>query len=946
MNSSNIELFRKIIEPTNNESIEKPKAFDKFNKNNILYQQKKQKVKLVNKYVSQEKKIILGAVNLNKEKQLREKELRERELMEKTIQQKKIPEHPINKPDNFLNRKPQKEKFIYNSNICSKNLKNCIIEYDLPTIKDQKILEIKIYSNLDHNINIKVSVDNNIIPKSNILWNRNWVTINYIDDEIYKEPNKLYIESDDVINIKGIYCTLVDKNNLVTDNINLSCNLINKATVYKKQKVPNFVIGVISDNFTFENMNYIFNSVYINADMDLNNLQFDLLLCESAWGGVDESWRDQLFMFNTNGNSRNKILKIIDFCKKKKIPTVFYAKEDPIFFDGFKNCSVLFDLVITTSIECVSKYKQLGCKNVISTTFLINPIIHNPIKSNLINKIAFPGSYYNFLNNRCQVMNIILNNMCNYPLDIFDRKYLHNKATYQIKKLQVNKAKCEFPNNYSPYIKPSLTYSQVIDNVYKKYKCVLNINTISDSQSMFSRRVMELAGCGTNIISNESLGMKNIFGNNIYYLNEKNNYKLDLNINNLPNINIKLYETVHSNYTYKHLFKKIFNHFNLKISLEPKICILTSYDIKISDNIKTAYTVFYDENFIPTNTFDWILCLNKKDYYYDNTFIKKIILPIEYVDENITISHDDICFKFNCNNIDKNTFLLNIKKINDYNLLLNNLTSNFTINNIYNPLRNNSFEYSKYLPVKLNELLIKDKTKLIPVVLCVWNRIDKLNDLISNLNLQKYQNFHLYIWNNNFKNKDTVDSIISNKNQKFNISWHHSSENIGGFGRFILAKFILKHNDFPQIIFIDDDQLFNDDVFYELVKRKKINTSLHWSGRKFKKNLNYWDSWSNIFSDKKESYNFLDYGGTGTVITDSKIFKDEAFFYLNKKYLFIEDLWFSYYVSKFYNYQLINCSFLGVKNINDGKDQSIKKEIKDLKNEFLKVLREHGNWNV
>ncbi|ARF08663.1 glycosyltransferases group 1 [Catovirus CTV1] len=917
----NIELFRKPTrEPV---EIKKTpiKKFEKFNKNDILYQQRKKKVKLVGAPVHQERKIVLGTHSLKNEL------IKQTKIFEST----NIPPLPNN----------DKKKLMYDSSICSKNLNNYIIQYNLPMLPNDKIFEIRIYSNLDNNITIKLSIDSIPIPKSNILWNRNWVTINYVDGENPKNPKCLFIESKDTLNIKGIYCCAIEKNHIVTDNINLACNMSNKVTTYKKNKVNNIIIGIVADIFTFENIDSIFNCIYIKPDHDLINTNFDIFFCESAWAGIDEQWRDQIF------ESPKKILRILEHCKKKKIPTVFYAKEDPIFFDGFKNSAILFDMVITTSLECVTKYRELGCKNVMSTTFLINPIIHNPIKTVSINKIAFPGSYYNFLDNRCNIMDIILNNLCNnYSIDIYDRKYMHNKAAYQIKNMEINKSKCEYPDKFTKYIKPSLTYSQVIDNVYKKYKCVLNINTVSDSKSMFSRRVMELAACGTNIISNESLGMKNIFGNNIYYLTNDNKYDLEADINMMPDTNIRLYELVHKKYTYKHLFRKIFDHFKLNVSMENKVCVLTNHDISIDDFIKTEFTVFYDEKIIPAYTFEWIIVLNKKNYYYDKNFIDKLILPIEYVEEHITVSKDNSMFKFNLNNIDKNTFILNVNKIKDYNIFTNNLTDNFTINNIYNPLRENCFDYTKYYPATINNKIVNKNNNLVPVIMCVWNRIDNLEKQLENLNCQKYNNFHLYIWNNNYNSSEKLNNILNNNSNKFNVSWCHSKENIGGFARFVLVKYLLSTKEFPFVIFIDDDQILSDNIFSQLIQKRKLKHSLHWSGRKFNENSDYWNSWSNIFSQNKKQYNVLDYGGTGTMITDTQIFTDESFYYLNKRFVFVEDLWYSYYATKIHNYKLLNCSYLDVKTLSDGKDQSLSNNMKNIKNIFLDCLRKFGEWNV
>lgn len=950
MNIDDIVLFKRNkneITTINYEKIPKnpliltQDKYDKFDNSNSvrvnksLYENKKLIKR--NDTFKKEGKILFGTAGLKKE------------LMDiRNIQYTKNKVNP-EKKEKSINDNLKKIK--YTSTICYKNLEKCVIEYTLPKVINTNLIEVKIYSNIDLNCDIKMCVDGKELPKSNKLLNKNWVTINYIDPEIHINPNVLTIESKEILNLKGIYCEEKSKNNIITDNINLSCNISNKMENYKKSKINDVCIGIISDNFTYENINYLFNTVYIKPNTNLDNVKIDILMCESAWAGIDEQWRDKIFNLDINSPNICKtsgLIYILNQCKRKLIPTVYYAKEDPIFYDGFHKCSKLFDLVITTSKECVAKYKQYGCKKVMTTTFLINPIIHNPIRNEMLTKIAFPGSYYTFLDNRSNIMDKILENFCSKNLDIYDRKYLHNKSTYQIKKLQINKGKCEFPQKYDPLIKPGLTYSQVINNVYKKYKCILNINTVSDSQTMFSRRAMEVAGCGTNIISNYSVGMDKIFGDNIYYLNEKNGFKFTKNLNDMPNINVNVYEIAHLNYTYKHLFKKIFKQFNIEKTLDSKICILTNHDTIMSMSVKTSYPILYNITDKIISNFEWIICLYKNNYYYTDDFLKKIILPIEYVDDNISISKDNNIFKFNVGKIDYDTYVLNTKKITIKYPLFDNLKTNFSINNIYNPLYENCFNYTKYLPDIFEQSIVKnDDVNTQVIVMCQWKRINNLENIIQSLNSQTYKNFHLYIWNNNTNEKNLLKNIIDKKQHKFNISWYNCEENIGGFGRFIMVKCIISKIKLENVIFIDDDQLLKTNVIMELVKKKKKKCGFHWSGRKFYKDKNYWDSWSNIFSENNnEKYDILDYGGTGVMIIDTEIFNSENFYYLNKKYIFIEDLWMSYFSIKEHNYQLHNCSDLDVIMNDDGKNQSLNIKIKNLKNEFLNDLRKFGKWNV
>lgn len=50
---------------------------------------------------------------------------------------------------------------------------------------------------------------------------------------------------------------------------------------------------------------------------------------------------------------------------------------------------------------------------------------------------------------------------------------------------------------------------------------VININTVKDSRTMFARRVFEAMACGRIVISNESLGMRELFPGRVWFADEK-----------------------------------------------------------------------------------------------------------------------------------------------------------------------------------------------------------------------------------------------------------------------------------------------------------------------------------------------------------------------------------------------------------------------------------------
>ena len=90
-----------------------------------------------------------------------------------------------------------------------------------------------------------------------------------------------------------------------------------------------------------------------------------------------------------------------------------------------------------------------------------------------------------------------------YNLSIYDRNYNLNKKEFQ------------FPEELQSYIQGMLE-PQNIQLAYKGYKIALNVNSVTDSPTMFSRRVFECLASNTPVISTYSKGIKNLFGDLVF----------------------------------------------------------------------------------------------------------------------------------------------------------------------------------------------------------------------------------------------------------------------------------------------------------------------------------------------------------------------------------------------------------------------------------------------
>lgn len=258
-------------------------------------------------------------------------------------------------------------------------------------------------------------------------------------------------------------------------------------------------IACILDDFSYTCFKYEANLIQLDADnweKTLISEKPDLLFIESAWNQTFKK------LFHQTDNRANSSINLVAWCKKHKIPTVFWNKEDPFHFDHFIKIAKDFDYIFTTDWDCVPRYKAVtGHNRVYLLPFAAQPAIHNPINKDVekLGTVAFAGTWYALRTFRQKDMEMLLNPALKCGLHIYDR--MHNFTLNNNYK---------FPNIYQPYIKGCLPYDEMV-STYKKYHIFLNVNTIKESRTMFARRVVELLACGINVISNDSLAIKKMF---------------------------------------------------------------------------------------------------------------------------------------------------------------------------------------------------------------------------------------------------------------------------------------------------------------------------------------------------------------------------------------------------------------------------------------------------
>ncbi|MDR2650636.1 MAG: glycosyltransferase [Clostridiales bacterium] len=255
-------------------------------------------------------------------------------------------------------------------------------------------------------------------------------------------------------------------------------------------------IGIIADEFLLNAFKDTARFTHVtpeNAEEAVNDAE--LLLVTTAW----HSWR---YMSNIASANGARLIKLLEHCKEKRIPSVFYSIEDPTHYSEFLYIAQKCDYVFTSASESVVSYKNdCNHKNVWVLRFFCNPIYHNPVGSRwskLENSVIFSGSWYKSYTERCCDADMIFSGIIESGrrLDIINR-CSHLKIERYM-----------FPPVYKSCLMEAMPHN-ALQGVHKLYDWSVNLNTVKDSLSMFAMRTYELEATGNLLLSNYSLGVYN-----------------------------------------------------------------------------------------------------------------------------------------------------------------------------------------------------------------------------------------------------------------------------------------------------------------------------------------------------------------------------------------------------------------------------------------------------
>lgn len=347
-----------------------------------------------------------------------------------------------------------------------------------------------------------------------------------------------------------------------------SCELINEIQLELSQepfsklnerKSTDIRVASILDEFSFNCFRYECNLLSLNPrgwKEQMEEFKPDLFLCESAWAGNDpvtHPWKGKIYTSSRfNHENRIALLDILHYCNENGIPTVFWNKEDPSHYDdkihNFVDTAIKFDHIFTTDSSSCERYRiEYNHPSVDVLQFAVQPRLFNPMNSgSRAHAVEFAGSWYKNHTNRCLAMERMFDAVLesDYELVIYDRFKNSGDSNH------------DFPEKYLPYVRGSVPNTEMPE-VYKSTEIGMTINTEVKSPTMFARRIYELAACNTLIVSNNSVGVKQTFGDNVVYLEDDPNALRNLTPEKVKEATENNLKLVLSEHTYYHRFTQI-----------------------------------------------------------------------------------------------------------------------------------------------------------------------------------------------------------------------------------------------------------------------------------------------------------------------------------------------------------------------------------------------------
>lgn len=276
-------------------------------------------------------------------------------------------------------------------------------------------------------------------------------------------------------------------------------------------------VGLVADELTTECLAHecqVLNLVPSNFERVLRRERPQLVFVESAWMGHRNGWKYGIAAYPDHPERNNeRLARLVALARELNIPAVFWNKEDGVHFDRFIASARLFDHVFTIDQNCLPRYRAAmpDAKTLETLPFAVQPAVHHPGNSEPSHSRAnFVGSYsWHIHDTRRSLQDMLFGAATRtLGLTVFDRNSDRRSQRYR------------YPDMPGLQVKPSVPH-HATGRLYRDYMVSLNVNTVMDSPTMYSRRLVEIMACGAVAVTTPALSVDRLFPGLCYVVHDE-----------------------------------------------------------------------------------------------------------------------------------------------------------------------------------------------------------------------------------------------------------------------------------------------------------------------------------------------------------------------------------------------------------------------------------------
>ena len=227
----------------------------------------------------------------------------------------------------------------------------------------------------------------------------------------------------------------------------------------------------------------------------------DILFVESTWRGRWDSWRYKMVCYPDHPERTNlDLVRVVAAARAAKVPTVFWNREDGVHFDRFIDSVRLFDRVLTVDEQMLPRYREaLGPDAKIDVMmFAASASLHAPQTDDVLRRASFVGSYSFQHPERKQWQDKMFLSAKAIGMTVYDRNSNRKSAKYR------------YPSYPWIDVGRAVPHARTAE-IYRRHAVNLNVNTITNSATAFSRRLVEIIATGSLALTNATPAVSNIF---------------------------------------------------------------------------------------------------------------------------------------------------------------------------------------------------------------------------------------------------------------------------------------------------------------------------------------------------------------------------------------------------------------------------------------------------